>query len=262
MKRHPPPHSRASQRGLSLFVVLVMALLTSLLVLWGARTALFNEMITGTDSDYQRALEAAQAMVRDAEFDIMGRRADGTPCGSEAENPFTGCRPASDLLSNINVAAGQVFFPPPSNQGIYEHLQEQYGAQEPRCVAAVCIAATDGTSPTGSMFWTTAAEFTSMTDRAATYGQYTGAKASDAGGEHNALLATGSGVTTRAWYWIEPLRYQRTDSATSAELAPVGGSVDASATGIVYRITAVALGRKAGTRAVIQTVFVRKEVAG
>ncbi|MEO8248504.1 MAG: PilX N-terminal domain-containing pilus assembly protein, partial [Burkholderiales bacterium] len=50
---------RLRQRGVSIFVVLVMVLLTTLMMLWAGRTALFNELVTGNDSDYQRALEAA-----------------------------------------------------------------------------------------------------------------------------------------------------------------------------------------------------------
>ncbi len=106
----------AAQRGVALFVVLILVLLTTLLVVWASRSALFNEMITGTDSDYQRAFEAAQAMVRDAELDLQGKRSDGTPCGSEpAGTAFANCRPAGKKRAEMDVANKKVYFPPPGD---------------------------------------------------------------------------------------------------------------------------------------------------
>lgn len=251
--------SSSRQRGVSLFVVLVMVLLTTLLVLWGSRTALFNEMITGNDSDYQRALEAAQAMVRDAEFDIMGTSPDGTPCTSVHDD----CRPSSDMRANLNVAAGKIYFPPPNDAGELEFLQSAFPGTVPNCVAGICVQPVGGDSPTASAFWLDGDDFDAMKVVAATYGLYTGAKSGDAGGKYNPLLATGDADSIKAWYWIEPIRYQKDPlSITSGELAPTGGEVDANPVGVVYRITAVSDGLKRGTRAVIQTVFVRKELAG
>ena len=78
MARRAPRH-RANQRGVALFVVIVFVLLTMLAALWASRTALFGEMIVGNDADYQRAFEAAQALLQDAELDIREEHADGTP---------------------------------------------------------------------------------------------------------------------------------------------------------------------------------------
>ncbi len=261
MNMAPLPSSSSSsrQRGVSLFVVLVMVLLTTLLVLWGSRTALFNEMIVGNDSDYQRALEAAQAMVRDAEFDIMGTSPDGTPCATIHDN----CRPSSALQANQDVAGGKIYFPPPNDVGELEFLQSAFASLTPKCKAGICVQPVGGDSPTASAFWLHEDDFDAMKAVAATYGLYTGAKSGDAGGEHNPLLATGDADAIKAWYWVEPIRYQKDPlSITSGELAPTGGEVDANPVGVVYRITAVADGLKRGTRAVIQTVFVRKELAG
>ena len=55
---------RTRQRGISLFVVIVFVLLSMLLALWASRTSLFNEMVVGNDADYQRAFEAAQALLQ------------------------------------------------------------------------------------------------------------------------------------------------------------------------------------------------------
>ncbi len=56
-------------------------MLSMLLALWASRTAIFNEMVVGNDADYQRAFEAAQSLIQDAELDIQqfdttGYRAD------------------------------------------------------------------------------------------------------------------------------------------------------------------------------------------
>ena len=63
---------------MALFVVIVFVMLSMLLALWASRTSLFNELVVGNDADYQRAFEAAQALLRDAELDIRRERPDGT----------------------------------------------------------------------------------------------------------------------------------------------------------------------------------------
>ena len=68
------------QRGVALFVVLVFVMLSMLLALWATRTSLFNEMVVGNDADYQRAYEAAQALLQDAELDIRGEQSNGAEC--------------------------------------------------------------------------------------------------------------------------------------------------------------------------------------
>ena len=64
-------HSRKHQQGISLYIVIVIVLLSTLLALWSSRTSIFNEMIVGNDADYQRAYEAAQATMQDAKTDIQ-----------------------------------------------------------------------------------------------------------------------------------------------------------------------------------------------
>ena len=76
--RPAAPHR---ERGIALFVVIVFVMLSMLLALWASRTAIFNEMVVGNDADYQRAFEAAQSLIQDAELDIQqfdttGYRAD------------------------------------------------------------------------------------------------------------------------------------------------------------------------------------------
>ena len=81
MQSMPHPHyRRPRQRGVALFVVIVFVMLSMLLALWASRTSLFSEMVVGNDADYQRAFEAAQALLQDAELDIRGENPDGSPC--------------------------------------------------------------------------------------------------------------------------------------------------------------------------------------
>ena len=54
MNRQP-----AHERGVALFIVLVMVLLGTLLSAWASRTVRFNELITGNDADYQREIGRA-----------------------------------------------------------------------------------------------------------------------------------------------------------------------------------------------------------
>ena len=56
-----PQHSgqRKAQRGISLFIVIVIVLLSTLLAQWSSRTAFVNEMVVGSVADYQPAFEAA-----------------------------------------------------------------------------------------------------------------------------------------------------------------------------------------------------------
>ena len=85
MPRTSLPHtsnkrSQRRQSGVALFVVIVFVMLSMLLALWASRTSMFNEMVVGNDADYQRAFEAAQALIQDAELDIRGEKADGSDC--------------------------------------------------------------------------------------------------------------------------------------------------------------------------------------
>src|SRR5574343_106172 len=81
--------SGSRQQGVALFVVIVFVMLSMLLALWASRTSLFNEMIVGNDADYQRAFEAAQALLQDAELDIRRENPDGTPCAASPCRAYT-----------------------------------------------------------------------------------------------------------------------------------------------------------------------------
>ena len=252
-QRHRRVGEAFRQRGISLFIVLIMVLLTTLFALWGARSSLLNEVVTGNDSDYQRAFEAAQAMVRDAELDIMGTKADGSPCAGPQ------CRPPA-LPVNIDVPNKKVYFPqsdsvkdlsPVGNDlDLLNNAMASLPSGAPKCVAAICtdLSATPE-------FWANEAQLKAMKPFAARYGEFTGASAASIG---NPLLKS-TPTDAKAWYWVEPLLYQTGSDAVSQDYSPRGGRVGSTGTpiGFVYRITAVAQGLKdRSSPAVVRTIFV------
>lgn len=224
------------QRGISLLVVMVMIMLSMLLVMGGTRLAVLNESLAGNDTDYQRALEAAQAMLADGELDVLGQDIAGNACAGAS------CR----------TTASVVFFPTDLMQ--YQTLIDQLTALPagtPPCINGICMDLGTQTSgdPTTS-FWNNAATLTAFTgaNRGATYGQYTGA--TYAANSGNVLL---NPATPQAWYWVEVLQYN-TAAAVGGGNAAIWSPSPTQP--FVYRITALARGRKAGTLAVVQSTTI------
>ncbi len=94
--RHAHTCAAQRQKGVALFIVVVLVMLSMLLALWASRSALFNEMFVGNDADYQRALEAAQALLQDAELDIRGEQASGAACAASSSQPSV-CRSGAGI---------------------------------------------------------------------------------------------------------------------------------------------------------------------
>ena len=69
-----------AQRGFSLFIVLIMLLLSALLAVGGARMAQLLESVAGNQREHQRAFEAAEAALLDAERDILRQREQDLRC--------------------------------------------------------------------------------------------------------------------------------------------------------------------------------------
>jgi len=104
-----------SQAGFSLPVVMVTALLATLLVLTASRTALLDEAATGNESDYQRALEGAQALLREAESEIQ--REDSSLPAAASTDRHAYPRSRAELIA----------------------LQARLGTSTPSCAAGLCI---------------------------------------------------------------------------------------------------------------------------
>lgn len=169
-----------AQRGFSLFIVLIMLLLSALLAVGGARTAQLLESVAGNQREHQRAFEAAEATLLDAERDIRQLAFSSTSktyvaCSALASSR---CRRAED---------GRVF-PDRDTGWVTAYVND--GADT--CKRGICyfsaigsVAAASGSEAYG--FWKRDAYLGEY----ASYGQFTGAP--DAG---NPALKD-------AKYWIE-----------------------------------------------------------
>lgn len=235
--RRADSQARRRHRGAALLVVMVMVLLAGLLFTSALRTAWFNELIAGTEADYQRAFGNAQALLRDAEFDIQGRNPVGGPCREGPE--FEGsCRRRSAAA----LADGGVWFPQGGTVE-FEALRNQLLAGTPSCVQGICVS-----DHVAAEFWQTPkGELDKMKAVAAHYGEFSGAPS---------LLATNPLLKAKGWYWVEVLPFDVSAPVPSGaeELRPDAGNP------YVYRITAIAEGHKPATRAVLQALLVWKRV--
>ena len=255
MARRAPRH-RANQRGVALFVVIVFVLLTMLAALWASRTALFGEMIVGNDADYQRAFEAAQALLQDAELDIREEHADGTPWRqSDAARTLN-----APCEANSDICRTKADLPrPPETAEDLGDLLAHLKTQSTGCQHGLCLKRTGNQD-----FWNDATTLTAMTaaNVGARYGQYTGAKKGDSSNPANPILQQ-TDAGKGGWYWIEVLPY---DQSSKSSGVIVGGSgstnLDLLALNlkphVVYRITALAQGLKPNSRVVLQQTYARQ----
>ena len=237
------------QRGVALFVVLVLVMLSMLLALWASRSSLFNQMIVSNDADYQRAFTAAQAMLQDAELDMLRVSPSGDPCVRVADNPKI-CR------------ASGVLYPPQGSEEVAPLIASLSGIPDTQCKDALCAKrGTDGTHQ-GQDFWNDEALMQEMQKDGvgARYGEYTGSvhssNTAELGAAGNAILnQTGDG-NVGAWYWIEVLPYSDAAGNSSLVVGSTRNLLPISTDPLViYRITAIAYGRKDGTRVVLQQTF-------
>ena len=255
MARRAPRH-RANQRGVALFVVIVFVLLTMLAALWASRTALFGEMIVGNDADYQRAFEAAQALLQDAELDIREEHADGTPWRqSDAARTLN-----APCEANSDICRTKADLPrPPETAEDLGDLLAHLKTQSTGCQHGLCLKRTGNQD-----FWNDATTLTAMTaaNVGARYGQYTGAKKGDSSNPANPILQQ-TGAGKGGWYWIEVLPYDQS-SKTSGVIVGGSGATNLDLLRlnlkphVVYRITALAQGLKPNSRVVLQQTYARQ----
>ncbi len=244
MRPTHPVHHQPRQQGVSLLIVLVLVLLSMLLALWASRSALFNEMIVSNDADYQRAFEAAQALLLDAELDIRGERANGSACQPDASKPAV-CRRSSGIAS----------FPLEAKE-VAPLLAELSSQASTGCKNALC------TKRTGKQdFWNNSdaskpPTLAQMMAAGARYGQYTGAVA---GARSNPILSF-TQDNAGGWYWIEVLVHD--DSAGNTGLVANASPLLPlhMAPQVLYRVTALARGRKANTQVVLQQTYARQRM--
>lgn len=269
MKHRPPPPCRGTgqrpprrrQRGVTLFVVIVFVLLSMLLALWASRTALFNELVVGNDADYQRAFEAAQALVQDAELDIRGESADGNGCTPDTNDDKI-CRQGATVDK----------FPLESKD--VGPMLAELELLSTRCRHGICAkrlgrqdfwnyVSTHTPAPSSLQTYEVGIDQLSAAGIGARYGQYTGAKMGDSSAPANPLLRWNASTPWNrgGWYWIEMLPYTQKASSVVSEMGPGKTLLTIvplnTLPGAVYRITAVAYGRKPGTVVVLQETYAR-----
>lgn len=246
MRKTPSLHSLRRQCGISLFVVIVIVMLSMLLALWSARTSLFNEMVVGNDADYQRAFEAAQALLQDAELDILGERPDGSDCSRAITNVTADtCRPVG----------AAVWFPNEDKEfgDLMSTLNAKASTQH--CFHGICLKRTGNQD-----FWNNKTTLDAMLPEGARYGQYTGAETGLVGSIASSPILKNTTMNQGGWYWIEVMPY---DSNVGNSGLLTNGSANLALNlkpSIAYRITAVARGLKPNTQAVLQSTFVRQKI--
>ena len=254
-QHHPSPRlikSPIHQKGVALYVVIVMVLLSMLLALWASRTSLFNEMLVGNDADYQRAFEAAQAMLQDAEMDIRGVNSDGTLCVVDATDGDI-CRRTTSVYFEFETKDIDTIFSTIESQGT--------AAAATKCFKGICQKRTDPQD-----FWndkTILGQMISL-NVGARYGQFTGAKYKSDNKTGNPILndrtlnATDPSKSKGAWYWIEILPYVDQNISLLGNMPP-GANILTYAPSrkkpFIYRITALARGLKPGTEVVLQSTL-------
>lgn len=232
--RAPRPEK---QRGVALFVVIIFVMLSMLLALWAARTSLFNELVVGNDADYQRAFEAAQALLQDAELDIRGENADGSACANGSEDVCRTTTPDQIPLEAKDVT----------------NLLATLTLEATLCRNALC-AKRNGAQD----FWNDDKDkgtLNAMKSVGARYGQYTGAGK----GAHSNPILSATGDNAGGWYWIEVLPYYDSQNSGVVVGAP-SNLLELNLTpNVVYRITTLAYGRKPNTMVVLQQTYARQK---
>jgi type IV pilus assembly protein PilX len=206
---HCPPlaASRPAQRGFSLFSVLVMLLLSALLAIGGARMAQLLEATAGNQREHQRAFEAAEAALVDAQRDIQGFAFDAATQTYQRCAGSTPCRQAG--VHRIYPDPTGAVFTSYSDVGLNS-------CKDGICYFEGAVSAASGSE--AFEFW----KRTAYADKFAKYGQFTGAPT----GGNQALANAG--------YWVEAIQrkgqplYRITTFSTGTRTASKAGGTHVS----------------------------------
>ena len=232
---------RGRQRGVSLFITLVMLLLALIVVLGALAVGNLNESLVGNQSDAQRAYGAAQALLDAAQRDI---RLNGRYCTSA----LGGNSGTNDTIDGTPLGCtGRYPADGDASKGDYMQILGTIGGAN-KCAGAgaflgVCIA----DSPTNSDFDAHKVGATGSpqaTDNGATYAAYASG------------VSVGSASTqlnNNGHYWVEIFPY----NVMSIGLTGSGGvAVPDGTYPYVFRITAMAGGLRGSTLSVLRTYYV------
>jgi type IV pilus assembly protein PilX len=288
----PPRHDLRRQRGVSLFIVLVVLLMVLILVLGGLMVTNMNESIVGNQADARRTYGAAEALVDAAQRDI---RLNGRYCGSPQTGGtstlpfgqsgtnywFTPSTPAmvsptagptAPAFGSIPVACTLRF---PSAVGDYITMRSNNMPGLGNCgpstspFAGVCISngptdpnflsntvnTTGPTGVTGTEQWNSGG-----TNNSATYTQFVAAVdgAGTTGTAYGGAAQVGSvnlSQGIKGVYWVEVFQYT-SSCPTCLHSSASGGPTPDPTYPFVFRITALAQGLKGDTASLLRTYYV------
>lgn len=255
MKKHL---TFAKQQGVALITVMVILLLSIVAVLAATRTGLLNEALVGNMSDYSRALAAAEALIRDAEIDVRGRLPNGYLCrevvpGSDVPTAgFIGCRSAG---------TGDPYFPETGAE--FDDARDRVlitfaaPAATP-CIQGICFPASVATL---ANFEDNPGTMAAMAAQGVRYGAQS-FNGTPLGPATNPILSgvpvpASATAPTQGWYWVEVFQYDKHAPINRPGEVTPGGPLP-----LIFRITAIAMGQKVGTRAIVRSFFVTKPKCG
>jgi type IV pilus assembly protein PilX len=281
LKKKPNlPHK---QRGVSLVMVLIFLLLSIIAVLGAFRSGFLNEKIVGNESDYNRAFSAAEALIRDAEIDIRGRRPPYDFFQADGSAGFP-CRPTTDD-GNSNETASKVgyedscrlrgavntpWFPEDIVDFDRVQLLLNPGVADNNCIAGICMPPdTTSLATIENQILPVAGSTVLNRNRIGVpYGSFTRRFAPNNSvnltvSQNNPLLATEAAaandiipkLSTNGWYVIEAFPYGTTFNGGSNK-HPATQSAPVKERSFIYRITAVVVGLNPTTRVVLKSIFI------
>lgn len=265
-----------NQRGVALPTVLIFLLLSIISVLGAFRAGFLNEKVVGNESDYNRAFAAAEALIRDAEMDIRGRRPPYDVVQADGYLGFP-CRPTTDgSTTEITSKAGYEnscrprngltpWFPKDNDE--FDQVFDLVAASPNRCKDGICFPLNmDDLKPIETQLFNGLNANSDVLPIGTPYGAFTRTVDTTTANltkeQSNPLLVTdnvaitGSSISrksNKAWYVVEAFRY---GEAVSSGEHPATAMRPDPARRITYRITAVSLGMKPGTRVVLKSTFV------
>lgn len=271
------------QRGVSLVMVLIFLLLSIIAVLGAFRSGFLNEKIVGNESDYNRAFSAAEALIRDAEIDIRGRRPPYDFFQADGSAGFP-CRPTTDD-GNSNETASKVGYEDscrlrgavntpwfPEDIADFDRVQLLLnpGVADNNCIAGICMPPDTTSLATIENQILPVAGSTALNRNliGVPYGSFTRRFAPNNSvnltvSQNNPLLATQAAaandiipkLSTNGWYVIEAFPYGTTFNG-SGNKHPATQNAPVKDRNFVYRITAVVVGLNPTTRVVLKSIFI------
>jgi len=243
---------RSAQRGISMFIVMIVLMLALILVLGGLSITNMNEALVGNQSEAQRAYASAQALLDAAQRDI---RLNGRFCNNAGTAIGTADTNSRFPVNGVATACNRRFPGGASYQDDFQTMALGAAPGMGNCANGVCISNgpddinfdSSTINQAGSPMQitnTSGASYTNAWLNVLDPAQY-GANAAVGGTNLAPALANGR-------YWVEVFQYRTSMvSVTGTGNAPV----PANEYPFIFRITAMAQGLKGDTVSVLRTYY-------